>query len=331
MREIAVPGCYQEGMSFVRRPRRPDLGGARTLAREAMESRTEVWREVGLGSEVDRARAHRAQGGVIALTIGIAGVLVLFSRRQDLFPGLDTPVRVATVVALLVLGLGMARSLGRGLSPLLYKRLSPGSAGTVGFLVRLVAVVALAVVALRIAGLNPAALALGGAVTAVVLGLAAQQTLGNLFAGLVLLGTRPFRVGERVRLTGGSLAGSLEGTIGSLGLFYTSLVTGEDRVLVPNSIVLQLAIVPLREPDKVELRARFDAGVTPGELQERLGRSITTPVRYPPHIALEELHRDEVVVRIVATPRKPTDGAQLAGEILAGVREGGAADGAPVP
>jgi hypothetical protein len=47
-------------------------------------------------------------------------------------------------------------------------------------------------VALRIAGLDPRALAISGAIAAVVFGLAAQQTLGNLIAGVVLLAVRPF-------------------------------------------------------------------------------------------------------------------------------------------
>ncbi len=53
--------------------------------------------------------------------------------------------------------------------------------------------------AFAIGGISLQALALGGAFTAIVLGLAAQQTLGNLFAGMVLLSARPFRVGERIR------------------------------------------------------------------------------------------------------------------------------------
>ena len=40
-----------------------------------------------------------------------------------------------------------------------------------------------------------------------IIGLAAQQTLGNLIAGMVLLSARPFRVGERVRLQAGGIAG----------------------------------------------------------------------------------------------------------------------------
>jgi hypothetical protein len=90
-------------------------------------------------------------------------------------------------------------------------------------------------------------------------------------------------------------------------------------------MILNLAVMPIREPERVELRARFSAETTPGEVQERLARAISVPVRYPPHIALEELDRDQVVVRIVATPAQPADGARLAAEVLAAVREDGSA------
>jgi small conductance mechanosensitive channel len=292
------------------------------------ESRTEEWREVGLGSEIDRAQAQRARGGVFIILCLIAGVLVVFAHRGDLFPGAGTAVRIATVAALVGLGWALARMLGRGIAPALFRRMDPGTAGTVGFLIRLLTIAIMFGVALRIAGLNGKALAVGGAFTAVVVGLAAQQTIGNLFAGIVLLSTHPFRVGERVRLTGGAVAGSIEGIVSSLGLFYTTLLNGADRTLMPNGVLLQLAVQPLREPERVELRARFDASVTPSELQRRISDGISTPMRYPPHIQLEELDHDEVVVRIVATPERPSDGAQLAAEVLAAVRNGGAIDSA---
>lgn len=314
-------------MGWLRRDRRPASERLRALG--AFESRTEQWRQVGLGAEVDRARAQRARGGALIFLGLIAGVFVLFSQRQTLFPGLGTPVRIATVAALVILGWGLAQQLGRGLAPALLGRLEPGTAGVVGFLIRLATIVAMLVVALRIAGLNTSTLAAGGAFTAVVLGLAAQQTLGNVFAGLVLLSTRPFRVGERIRVTGGMMAGSIEGTVSSLGLFYVTLVSGADRTMIPNSAMLQLAVVPLREPERVELRARFDAAVTPGEVQQRVSDGVEVQLRYPPDITLEELDRDEVVVRIAATPQAPSEGARLAAEILGAVRgspEGHAAD-----
>jgi len=176
-------------------------------------------------------------------------------------------------------------------------------------------IVALAV-ASRIAGLQPQALLVGGAFTAVIFGLAAQQTLGNLIAGTVLLSARPFRVGERVRFQGGGLGGQVEGVVSSLGLLYTSLASGEDQVLVPNSVVLGAAVMPLREPDAVNLRARLPAGVRPTDVQALLERSVSTDMRSEPHIALEEVDGDDVVVRIAATPRIATDGPKLADEIL---------------
>jgi small conductance mechanosensitive channel len=294
----------------MRLKRRPNL----------FESRTQVWREVGLGAEIDRGQAKRAKGGVVLVALAIIAVLIVFSRRRDLFPGYGTEVRIGTVIALVILGTALARWLGQGMAPGLFRRLDPATAGTVGFLLRLLTVVVTLIVALRIAGVAPETLAVGGAFTAVVLGLAAQQTIGNLFAGTVLITTRPFRVGERVRLTGGATAGSIEGIVGSLGLFYTTVIEGQNRTMIPNSVVLQLAISPLREPERVELRARFDAGVTPAEVQQMLERAITVDTRRRPDVTLEELDREEVIVRISATPQHPADGAQLAAEVIDAVR-----------
>ena len=175
--------------------------------RSAFESRTEVWREVGLGSEIDQAAARRGRGGALVAAALIAVVLIIFSERKTWFPGHGHEVRIATVVLLILLGWALARSLGRGFAPTLYRRLEPGTAGTVGFLLRLLTIVIAAVVALRIAGVKPETLARGGGFTAVVVGLAAQQVLGNMLAGIVLITNRPFRVGERVRLQGAASPG----------------------------------------------------------------------------------------------------------------------------
>src|SRR3954453_19315455 len=288
--------------------------------RSAFESRTQVWREVGLGSEIDPAAARRSKGGAAIFLALIAGVLFCFTERKTLFPGLGLEVRVATVVLLVILGWGLARMLARGFAPALYKRLEPGTAGTIGFLVRLFTILVMTVVALRIAGLQAGTLAVGGGFTAVVVGLAAQQVLGNLLAGLVLITNRPFRVGERVRLQAGVLAGQLDGVVGQLGLFYTTLVSGADRILVPNGVLFQTAVTPLREPERVEFRARFGSETSPRAVQEMIGERIDGPPRYPPHIAVEELDREDVVLRIVATPLNPRDGGKLAEEVLSGVR-----------
>src|ERR671920_1276785 len=111
--------------------------------------------------------------------------------------------------------------------------------------------------------LQPRTLAVGGAFTAVVVGLAAQNTLGNVLAGMLLLSARPFRVGDRVRFQAGGLAGQGEGGGMSLGLLYVTLAQGEDTIMVPNNVAMASAVVPLREPAAVNLIARLKPDVKP--------------------------------------------------------------------
>jgi small-conductance mechanosensitive channel len=260
-------------------------------------------------------KARRAKREMLIVVPLLAVTLYAYFRREELF-GVDMPVRVAAAILMVVLGWALARDLGRFTAPALFRRMDPATAGTVGFLIRLVFIVVAALFALRVAGLQPETLAVGGAITAVVFGLAAQQTLGNLIAGMVLISARPFRVGDRVRLQAGGIAGQIEGIVASLGLLYTTLAQDRDEVMVPNNVVLTAAIVPLRDPAAVDLRARLRPDVRPSDLQALLEQNVQTPVRSEPHIALEEIDRDEVIVRIAATPANVADGPKLADEVL---------------
>jgi small-conductance mechanosensitive channel len=288
--------------------------------KKLFDTQSHSWREAGLARQLSVRAVKRARIQAIVMVPVLVGILVVYGYRDQLFgSAYETPVQIATTVVLIVLGWQIARDVGRALGPTLFRRLDPGTAGTVGFLIRLVFVAMALIVALRVAGLDPRTLAVGGAFTAVIVGLAAQQTLGNLIAGTVLLSARPFRVGERVRLQGGGIAGQIEGIVSSLGLLYTTFAQGDDQVMIPNSVVLNVAIVPLREPDGVDLRARLASGVTPLEVQQLLDASIETPIRERPQIVLEEIDGDEVVVRISATPERPSDGPRLASEVLEAV------------
>jgi small conductance mechanosensitive channel len=262
------------------------------------------------------ARAKRARAHIALLLPLIAAVVLAYVYRGELF-GLDLPIRIACVVALVILGWAFAMNLGRAIGPVLMKRLDPGTAGTVGFLIRLATLVVTVLVALRLAGLEPRTLAVGGAITAVILGLAAQQTVGNLIAGTVLLSARPFRVGDRIRVHAGGVAGTVEGTVASLGLLYTTLANGADRIMVPNNVVLSAAVVPLREPDGVDLRATLEADVKPSDVDRLLREAVTVETRADPEVELEEMDCGRVIYRVRATPADSSDGPELADEVVA--------------
>jgi small conductance mechanosensitive channel len=275
------------------------------------------WFDLAAARELSHRAIKRARIESVVLLPAMVGVVALYAVRDRLFPASwDTAIRLLTAVAIVALGWQLARSAGRALRPWLFQRMKPDTAGTVGFLIRLTTMAVVVVAALRIAGLGPSTLAVGSAVTAVVVGLAAQQTLGNVIAGSVLASARPFRVGDRVRLQGGGLAGTVEGTVTSLGLLYTTLAQGADEILVPNALVMNVAVVPLREPDGINVRARLRAAITPSQVEGMLRETLRTPLSGSPHVALEEIDADEVVVRISASPLNPADGPRLASEVL---------------
>jgi hypothetical protein len=87
-------------------------------------------------------------------------------------------------------------------------------------------------------------LLLGGAVTGVILGIAAQQSLGNLFAGLVLLVVRPIAIGQLISLRSGPLGGVFTGQVVDMSLTYVRLRTDKGEILLPNSTILTAAIGP---------------------------------------------------------------------------------------
>lgn len=97
---------------------------------------------------------------------------------------------------------------------------------------------------LQLLNVNPGALLFGGAVTGVILGIAAQQILGSFFAGLVLLFARPYVPGQQLTVHSGALGGPLAGTITEAGLLYTTLATADGPILLPNSGLLAAAIGP---------------------------------------------------------------------------------------
>jgi small conductance mechanosensitive channel len=302
----------------------------RELMPERMfETRSEAWEAVGLTLQANDRAVRRARKAAIVTFLLLVGVLVVFSMRHSLlgqhrtahggytYSQWESPLQYGAAVLIFAFGWAFAREMGKSAGPTFLRRMDPATAGTVGFLIRLVAIAITLVVALHIAGISTQSLAVGGAFTAVILGLAAQQTIGNLIAGVVLLSARPFRVGERVRLQAGALGGPTEGIVSELGLMYTTFARGEDRIMIPNSAVLNAVVVPVREPEKVDVRVRIGTRVRPSQLQAILDHEVATPVRGD-HVSvlLEEVDGDEVTVRIQGTPERAAEGARLADEIM---------------
>jgi small-conductance mechanosensitive channel len=149
--------------------------------------------------------------------------------------------------AFVVLAVFATRSVANELARLMQGHGGTSPATSLRVLVLIVGYVAILLLSLDVFGIPVGNLLLGGAVTGIILGIAAQQALGNLFAGLVLMIARPYVPGQRVRVQGGPLGGPLVGIVSTVGLIYTTLVTGDGPLNVPNSALLSAAIGPAKE------------------------------------------------------------------------------------
>jgi small-conductance mechanosensitive channel len=92
---------------------------------------------------------------------------------------------------------------------------------------------------------------IGGAFATIIISIAGQQSLSNIFAGMVLLLSRPFQVGDVIVLRSGALSGELEGTVTEIGITYLRLDTGDNVMSLPNSQVLAAAVTrqtPAQQP-----------------------------------------------------------------------------------
>jgi small conductance mechanosensitive channel len=88
------------------------------------------------------------------------------------------------------------------------------------------------------------ALLTGASIASVVIGLAAQSTLGNLVAGVAITLYRPFRLGDRLQVS--APTGTEVGNVEMLSLGYTTLRTDDGRfVVLPNSVAASQVIINL--------------------------------------------------------------------------------------
>ena len=97
-------------------------------------------------------------------------------------------------------------------------------------------------------GANLGALVTGSAITSLVIGLALQPILGNIFAGVVIGLEKPYRINDWIKV------GDIEGRVVSISWRTTHLRTRDsDNLIVPNATMAQERIVNYYYPHPLHL------------------------------------------------------------------------------
>jgi small-conductance mechanosensitive channel len=211
-------------------------------------------RQLDVVNQMARVKARaRPWRSIIALVLALVGAVAV--------QGWGRPLRAGTAhhaVGVIIVSSGTAAFFlfgtvaAFGLSGKARSALQPvvGSAhaAVIRYALVLASAIAIILITLSLLNVSVGRLVLGGALTGVLLGIAAQQSLANLFAGLMLMFARPFSIGDRVRIRSGALAGIIEGTVTEISITYVRLDTGDGTLFLPNSQVLAAAVGPVGEP-----------------------------------------------------------------------------------
>jgi hypothetical protein len=160
----------------------------------------------------------------------------------------DRAVAGGSAVLFLVFALIAVRGATQDLISLVPNRFGDSRVTTLRMLCLLTGYAMVVLGALSLLHVPWSKLILGGALTGVIVGIAAQPVLGNIFAGLVLLTARPFHIGEDVAIQAGALGGRIQGRVTDMTLLFVELHTADGAVLLPNSAVLSSAIAPGYRP-----------------------------------------------------------------------------------
>jgi small conductance mechanosensitive channel len=206
---------------------------------------------------------------------------------QDVMSALrpDNPIGACLyLLVFVILALVLSRGLRAGVHAALSKEAHIDRT-TISFAQQIATVVIWLMMIILYAHLIPQLRALGTAmlagagVASVVIGLAAQSTLGNLVAGISMTIYRPFRLGDTLQIA--APTGTETGTVEKISLGYTTLRVQDGRsVVLPNSVAASQVAINLspgigRWPQTVVIRVSRDADI---EAASKLARRAAAEV-----------------------------------------------------
>jgi small conductance mechanosensitive channel len=123
---------------------------------------------------------------------------------------------------------------------------SEQTAKSIRTLIRIAGAIIVIAVVISYLSQNPVIAASISTISGLVIGFAASNLIGNVIAGIYLAITRPFRIGDRIKVFNG------DGIVSDVGLLYTRLLLDNgDEMLASNSSIVTTNII-LRKNEKEE-------------------------------------------------------------------------------
>jgi small-conductance mechanosensitive channel len=231
---------------------------------------------------VSRARDHDWKIALPTGAIALAA-LIVGSAFGDVH-GLRIEPHVVvwtSAAALVVFGVICTRRVAAGLGHLITTRSMAAAGAAVRLIVAAIGYILIICTELGMLDVSIEHLLVGAGLAGVVLGIAAQQSLGNVFASLVLLLAQPFIVGDHIRIRSGALGGVFDAVVLSLSLTYVTIRTDDGVLKIPNSVMLAAAVGPL-SPSEAPAPSSPSLGDAPVQAQAGPGSGPDAPTGSSP-------------------------------------------------
>lgn len=180
--------------------------------------------------------------GVTVILVGIFAVLTIALYTLQTVLGIPIPYPQITItVTWALIALVGVWILGHTVQTTTRPLIGNAGATTVRKIVTVSLVFVIIFATLGKLGIDLSGYIVSLGVTAVVIGLAAQTTIGNLVAGMLVLISKPFRKGDyiRVNITGAPIEGRLE----EISFLRSRIITNDGvSISVPNTVMLAVPI-----------------------------------------------------------------------------------------
>ena len=180
--------------------------------------------------------------------------------------------KIAGAIALWIVGRWVVRLIvGASQSVLARRELDPTLQRYAGSVISSLLTLLLAIAVLSVLGVETASFAALLAAAGVAIGMAWSGLLANFAAGVFLITLRPFKVGDAIA------AGGVTGTVREIGLFGTTLDTGDNvRAVVGNNKIFSDNIInySANAYRRVDLTALLANGVDVDDAKARLRAAV---------------------------------------------------------
>ncbi len=177
---------------------------------------------------------------------------------------------VTDVVLLLLFGTLVIEFTGRAIKIYADIEISKGVSTTLQNAFRLVGYAVLIIIFLGMLGINITGILIGAGFLGIVIGLAAQSTLSNMFSGISIMISKPFSVGDSITMLTWqygvqppsypheAFLPGFSGTVEAIGIIYSKVV-GDDGlpIFIPNSILNQAMIINHHRSHKKRITVRL--------------------------------------------------------------------------